>query len=118
MNETAETDRPLRDFSLWLAMVGSPAIWLIQFQTIYMLVYPACGSHHNAVINATCAGFFLCIAVIAIVAWRNWSNAHPAETAGRTRRFMAMAGVLVSLLFLIVVIAQWIAALMIDPCPI
>ena len=75
MKETTQTDRPWRDFSLWLAIVGSPTIWLIQFQTIYMLVYPACGSHHNAVINATCAGFFICIAVIAIMAWRNWSNA-------------------------------------------
>ena len=118
MNETTQTDRPLRDFSLWLAIVGSPTIWLIQFQTIYMLVFPACGSHHNAVINATCAGFFICIAVIAIMAWRNWSDAPTGEPAGRTRRFMAITGVMVSALFLLVVGAQWIAAVMIDPCPI
>jgi hypothetical protein len=118
MNGEAETDRPLRDFTLWLAMVGSPTIWLIQFQTIYMLVYPACGSHHNAVIHATCAGFALCIAVILLIAWRHWTSARAAETAGRTRRFMAVTGVMVSGLFLVVVIAQWIAAVMVDPCPI
>src|SRR5438046_7543595 len=115
MKETTQTDRPCRDFSLRLAIVGSPTIWLIQFQTIYMLVFPACGSHHNAVINATCAGFFICIAVIAIMAWRNWSAAPTGEPAGRTRRFMAITGVLVSALVLPCGGAHGIAAGVIEP---
>jgi hypothetical protein len=110
-------DRPLRDFGLWLGIVGSPLTWLIQFQTIYMLVYPACGAQRNVVVHATCFVFFLAIAALGIYPWYNWTQNRLAKNpVSRTRRFMSMLGVMTTGLFLLLVIAQWTAAIMLDPC--
>jgi len=112
-------DRPLRDFGLWLGILGPPSAWLVQFQTIYMQVYPACGVHRNLNIGFVCAGFFVVIAALGIYPARSWADHRFAlDPVSRTRRFMSIVGVTSTALFLLVVIAQWIAAILVDPCTI
>src|SRR5947208_1529809 len=90
-SELAATDRPLRDFALWLGILGPPILWLTQFQTIYMLVYPACGQNRNFIIGITLLLFGLAIIAFGLI---GWSNRVPvAESPPRvkkTRRFMAL----------------------------
>src|SRR2546423_14596948 len=38
--ELAATDRPLRDFALWLGILGQPVLWLREFEIVYSLVLP------------------------------------------------------------------------------
>jgi hypothetical protein len=112
-------DRPLRDFGLWLGIAGPPSVWLIQFQSIYMLVYPACGAGRNLNIGLTCAMFFAVIAACGVYPKKNWDrNALAENPVSRTRRFMSIVGVMSTALFLLLVIAQWIAAVLVDPCTI
>jgi hypothetical protein len=117
MKASESIDRPLRDFGLWLGIVGAPSIWLVQFQTIYMQVYPACGTGRNVNIGLCCAGFFIVIASLGIYPLRNWNqNRAGGNPVSRTRRWMSILGVMTVALFLLVVIAQWSAALLVDPC--
>jgi hypothetical protein len=119
MNADEATDRPLRDFGLWVGIVGPPSLWLIQFQSVYMLVYPACGTGRTANIGLTCAAFFLAIGALGIYPHTNWKRNRTAQNPiGRTRRFMSIVGLMTTALFLLVVIAQWIAGILIDPCTI
>ena len=116
MNETA-IDRPLRDTGLWLGMIAPPSVWLIQFQTIYVLVYSACGAQHNFILHFTCAVFFAIIVAFGVYPLRSWSGARADTVVSRTRRFMAIIGVMSASLFGLVVIAQWIAAALVEACP-
>jgi hypothetical protein len=119
MSTTESTDRPLRDLGLWLGIVGAPFIWLVQFQTIYMQVYPACGTGRNVNIGLCCAGFLVVIGVLGIYPLRIWSGNRVGQTpVSRTRRFMSILGVMSVGMSLLVVIAQWSAALLLDPCAI
>jgi hypothetical protein len=117
MSASESTDRPLRDLGLWLGIVGAPLVWLAQFQTIYMQVYPACGTGRNVNIGLCCAGFFVVIALLGIYPLRNWSQNRVGQNpVNRTRRFMSILGVMSVGMSLLVVIAQWSAALLLDPC--
>ena len=49
-SELAATDRPLRDFALWLGILGPPVLWLTQFEIIYSLVLPVCVAHNRIVL--------------------------------------------------------------------
>ena len=118
-SELAATDRPLRDFALWLGILGPPMLWLTQFQTIYLLVFPACDQHRNVVIIVTSLIFALAIAFCGFVGWINRVPVADAlPRAKRTRRFMAVLSILSMSIFVIVTIAEVIAAVMISPCPI
>jgi hypothetical protein len=117
--ELTATDRPLRDFALWIGILGPPLLWLAQFQTVYMLVYPACGNHRNLGITLTS----ICFAIaIAVCGWLGWSNRIPVarslECVQKTRHFMAVLSLMSMSIFLIVLIAQTIASMMVPPCPI
>jgi hypothetical protein len=118
VNTETAVDRPLRDLGLWLGILGPPAVWLIQFQTIYMLVYPACGAQRNFVIHITCFIFLVAITALGVSPLRTWRDAPRSdERTNRTRRFMGIVGGMSTALFLLLVIAQWIAAFIVDPCP-
>jgi hypothetical protein len=120
-SELATTDRPLRDFALWLGILGPPMLWLTQFQTIYMLVFPACGQHRNVIIIVTSLLFALGILACGFIGWSNRVPVAVAESPPRlktTRHFMAVLSILSMSIFLIVLIAQVIASVMISPCPI
>src|SRR5438874_9802083 len=109
--ELAATDRPLRDFALWLGILGPPMLWLTQFQTIYMLVFPACGQHRNVVIIVTSLIFGVAVAICGFIGWNN--RVPVAESPPRvkmTRHFMGVLSIFSMSIFLILTIAQVIAA--------
>jgi len=117
--ELAGTDRPLRDFALWVGLLGPPTLWLIQFQIIYALVLPVCVSHHKLVLVTVAILFGAAIAVCGIIGWNH--RLPVADFPGRirsTRRFMGVLSLMSMCMFLLVVIAQSIAIVMHSPCPI
>ena len=117
--ELAGTDRPLRDFALWVGLLGPPVLWLIQFQIIYALVLPVCVSHHKAVLIIVAILFAAAIAVCGIVGWNHRLPVSDFPSrVGPTRLFMGVLSLMSMCMFLLVVIAQSIATVMHSPCPI
>ena len=107
---------------LWLGFLAAPVAWALQLQTTYALVPKACDDHTLAPLHVSSA-VFLAVAVAGLwIAWRNWQlvgqgwpSAEEGGSASRAR-FMAVLGMLSSSLFVLLIVAQWIPVLFIDPC--
>ncbi len=118
-SELAATDRPLRDFALWLGILGPPVLWLTQFEIIYSLVLPVCVAHSRIVLVVISIAFAAAIVGCGLLGWNG-----RAPVAGSTarikfvRQFMAVLSLMSTSLFLLVVLAQVLAAAMHSPCPI
>jgi len=117
--ELAATDRPLRDFALWLGILGPPVLWLTQFEIIYSLVLPVCVAHSRIVLVVISIAFAAAIVGCGLLGWNG-----RAPVTGSTarikfvRQFMAVLSLMSTSLFLLVVLAQVLAAAMHSPCPI
>jgi cytochrome c biogenesis factor len=119
-SRTAVPDAPeIR--ALWAGLLLAPTAFLLNLGLAYGLVPTAC-SHHNRLlphlVHAICfliaatGGFF------ALRSWRACGETWPGDeggTVGRSR-FMAGLGLLLSLMFVLVILAQWIPSFVLDPC--
>ena len=117
--QLAATDRPLRDFALWIGILGPPFFWLVQFQIIYALVLPACISHRGIVLAIVSIIFGAAMMGCGVIGWN--ARLAVAESPARikfVRHFMAVLSLMSTSMFLLVVIAQTIATAMHSPCPI
>jgi hypothetical protein len=117
--ELAATDRPLRDFALWVGILGPPLLWLTQFQIVYAFVLPVCVGHHEILLLLISIGFVVAILGCGLVGWNG--RAPVVDFPSRikfVRHFMAVLSLMSMSLFLLVVIAQAIATAMNSPCPI
>lgn len=110
-----------RDLALWTAILAGPVVWLLSFQANFTLAPWACDfKSKGALITVTILALVL-VACSGLLAWREWSalGKVPPDDApgvmGRTR-VMALAGVLLSSLFFIVVLAQSIPNWIIGAC--
>jgi hypothetical protein len=130
---------------LWFGFLAGPLGWTVQtlvdsavashgcFPRLSPVSTPTVGGLRGIVFGVSLAAIALCVAGAA-VAWRDWTRTraehhggsgkakeHAQPTAlletgeGRTR-FMALAGVLVSLTFLIVTIGHTAAVFLVSPC--
>ena len=101
-----------RDAAAWLAMLGPPVAWIVNFQIIYARVMPACASGTKIGLVISSVIFLVLIGVCAFLAFRelNEGRDHGA------RRFMAHVGLMSAGLFALVTIAQTIATLIMDAC--
>jgi len=131
---------------LWFGFLAGPAAWTLQelvgsaitshecFPRIFPLAAPPMEGMRGLLFGVSLFAIVLCVAGTA-VAWRDWTrtraehhestgkarqHAHPAallETGEGRTRFMALSGVLVSVTFLIVVIANSASIFLVRPCP-
>ena len=117
--ELAATDRPLRDFALWLGILGPPLLWLTQFEIVYAFVLPVCVAHHKTLLVLISIVFGATIVGCGLI---GWSGRGPvADSPSRikfVRHFMAVLSLMSMSMFLLVVMAQVIATAMNSPCPI
>jgi hypothetical protein len=102
-------------------LVG-PVVWLVQFQANYTLVTLTCNHGGKWALHAVSGAALALTAGAGALAWSNWrdagGSAEQNEGAGvRTRsRFMSVLGLLVSGMFFVVILAQWIASWVFGPC--
>jgi hypothetical protein len=107
---------------LWLGVLLAPIVWLIQFQLRYSLVEPLCHRGIRFPLYIISAVFFILIIMGGLLSWRNWVLAGkrlPSDKQSDPRErnlFLALLGILTSALFALLLIAQTIASIMIDPC--
>jgi hypothetical protein len=131
--------------ALWFGLFGAPAAWSVQtlvnvplaahgcFPRLRPVASPVTGGLRGLAFAVSLATLAACVAAV-LVAWRSWRGTraehqassgrgerHDASTAlletgeGRTR-FMALAGVLTSVTFLIVSLAHAAAIFLVLPC--
>jgi len=124
----------------WLTMLfglfGAAAVWVLQTEIGETLAAQACYPHRTPLaapqwpwlmptLGAVSVGALLIGLGGAALAWRNWrmareehsGSAHPVADTSRGRiRFLATAGLMLSLLFLVGLVASGFAVLLVSPC--
>jgi hypothetical protein len=122
---TVDTDTSIPDarhlLALWTGLLLAPLAWLLNLSAAYALVPRACVTGNHLLGHLVHLVCLLLALGGALVAWRLWQAIGarwPQDEGGSAARsrFMAATGVLTSLLFALVVVAQWIAGFMISPC--
>jgi hypothetical protein len=118
-SELAATDRPLRDFALWLGILGPPVLWLTQFEIVYAFVLPVCVAHHKILLALISIAFGAAIIGCGLIGWNGRAPAAGSPARIKfVRHFMGVLSLMSMSLFLVVVIAQVLATAMHSPCPI
>ncbi len=104
---------------LWTGIMAGPFLWFLQQQLCFVLVPGVCG--HGGVIwlhtvTLVCLAGTVVAGLVASRYWRRESR-RPDPTAGQQRvRFMSALGILSSLFFAALIIAQGIPNFLLDPC--
>jgi hypothetical protein len=107
----ASSDR-WRLIALWVAVIGGPLVALMLLQTNYVLAYPSCGERSDTMLMGVGGGAIVLAAALTIAAWRGRRRADDPPA----RAFLGTLGVLMSLGFLIVVMAMAVPPLILHPC--
>lgn len=115
---------PFRSINLrqWAGVVGAPVAWFAQLQTNYALVPAACRAAPTSVLVLSSV-FFLTLAVgAAWLSWAGWRAEDGTWPKGSDegpparRRFLAALGLLTSVLFFAVMVAQAIPTFIVPVC--
>ncbi|MFT3789342.1 MAG: hypothetical protein QM770_24705 [Tepidisphaeraceae bacterium] len=108
--------------ALWAGVLGLPLLWAMQFQIQYSLAAWACAHRLLWLIHLTTVVAFLAGAALfgfAVVDYRRSLRAYAdsLELGPHARgRFLGALGLFVGALFVILIFAQGIPSLLIDPC--
>ena len=107
--------------ALWTGLILPPAAFLLNLEVAYALVPVACSSGATLPVHLVHLGCLILALVGGVFAWRCWratGSTWPGEEGGRLARsrFMAGLGLLVSALFALVIVAQWIPSFLLSPC--
>jgi hypothetical protein len=107
--------------ALWTGLLLAPCAFLLNLEIAYALVPIACRRGDSLpvhLVHAACLLLALGGALVARRSWRAEGARWPDEEGGRTARseFMAGLGLLVSLLFVLVILSQWIPSFGLSPC--
>jgi hypothetical protein len=107
--------------TLWGGLLLAPAAWVLHQQSSYLLVYWACPNGQTFVFHIGTIVLLLLAGAGTYLGWTAWMHSgrgwadEGGSVVDRTR-FMALSGFLLSGLFLLVIVAQWIPTFIVDPC--
>lgn len=107
--------------SLTLGLVLGPFVALMNQETIYTVNMWACGHRERGVMHIVPILSLLVVIATGVVAYINW------QALGRgfedelgaieaRSRFIALLGIAISAFCAIVIVAQWLAIFVFDPC--
>lgn len=102
-------------------LVGAPISALLMQVSAYAGVQWACGHRTVAVVHIIPAIFISLAAGAAWISWRDWTTvgrigrAENATVTDRTR-FVALAGIILSLYSIVIILAMWLPLVIFDPC--
>lgn len=109
--------------SLWAGALAGPVAWFVQLQGVYALTMKACDGQTRVMLHLAALACVLLAGAGAGLSWHNWRGVRgwPSDwdqgSAARVR-FLSVLGMLTGALFLVVMLAQWIAVFLLDPCPV
>jgi hypothetical protein len=106
---------------LWAGLLTAPLAFLLHLQINYSLVTQLCQSAHKLAMHLVTLAFLLVSAGGGLIAWSNWKavgQKWPGEagSVAERSRFMSVVGLLISVLVIFGLIAQWIPQFIFDPC--
>lgn len=106
---------------LFFGILGPPVIWAVRIGTSYVLVPYACWWELPRLLDLVTLAALLAAAAAGWVAWRQWRAAGGGTQvelggAATRTRFMALAGMLSSGFFFLVMVAEGLANLFVHPC--
>jgi hypothetical protein len=110
-----------RTFLLWTVVLAPPVVWLFSFEALFALADWACIFQTKVTLYLVSSLALLLEAVLAALAWSQWKawggewESHAAGPHHRAR-LMAIAGIVFSAGFAIVVISQAIPAVLLGAC--
>lgn len=102
-------------------LVGAPLSALLMQVSAYAGVQWACGHGTVAVVHIIPAIFIALAGAAAWISWRDWTTvgrigrAENATITDRTR-FVAVAGIVLSLYSIVIILAMWLPLVIFDPC--
>lgn len=110
-----------RTFLLWTVVLAPPIVWLFSFEAIFALAHWACIFQTKVALYAvSVTGLVLEISTgaLAFSQWKAWGSEWESHAAGplHRARFMAIAGIVFSAGFALVVISQAIPELLLGAC--
>jgi hypothetical protein len=108
-------------WALWVGLLLAPIAFLINLEVAYAFVPAACSTRNELPVHLTHLVCLMLTLVGLLTAWRSWKltgSTWPGEEGDplARSRFMAGVGLLVSAMFTLVIVAQWIPSLILDPC--
>ena len=117
--DDAPRERPPR--ALWFALVAPSVAFFLNLNASYFLAYWACGSRQLWVLHLLSAGTLAVCLGGGIAAWILFARAGrrwPGEGGdpGTRSRFMEVLALMASGFFSLIILAQWLGLLMLQPC--
>lgn len=104
----------------WLAFLGGPVVWSGAFFVSYALVPTICQRGGLWILQVIPVVGFCLILGAGGLAWRNWTRLAGQEGDPERRvergRFMALGGIILSVGFGLLMIAQLIPTFAVHPC--
>ena len=105
----------------WVALLLAPAAFFVHLQVAYVLVPWACVARGQIWVHLSAV---IAIALALAGAWAGWlvharaESAQSNEGAGAVprTRFLGLTGLGTSIVFALILIAQWAAGFIISPC--
>ena len=114
---------PISKTWLWSGFFSGPAAWLVHLQLVYLMAQWACLGLPFISLHVASAVLLVIAMGGLFVAWRNWRAvglhmpADQGEPVFGRIQFMSALGVMTGALFSLLITAQWIAVIFLDPCP-
>ena len=110
-----------RDAALWTGVLAGPIVWLISFQTNFVLVPWACVFQGKLALYLVSLVALLLVAGSGLLAWKQWSQlGKQAEFEGAgalpRSRIMAFGGIMLSALSFVVILGQAIGEIILGAC--
>jgi hypothetical protein len=104
----------------WMGFLGGPVVWSAAFFVSYALVPTICERGGLWILQAIPVVGFLLTLGAGGLAWRNWTRlagqGRDPERRVERGRFMALVGMVLSVGFGLLVVAQLIPTFVIHPC--
>jgi hypothetical protein len=106
---------------LWVGLLLAPAAFLLNLELAYAVVPTACSAHNRLLVHLVHLACLILAVAGLLVAWSSWRSTGetwPGEQGDRLARsrFMSGLGLLLSALFVLVIMAQWIPSFVLNPC--
>lgn len=107
---------------LWAPVIGPPVVWAVRFMATYGLSPLACAADAIILLHGITA---LSVVVTGSLGWLSWRyrnaardalEAHPDDDVLMRVHSMALFGIMSAALFALVILAEGLANVMIDPC--
>jgi hypothetical protein len=110
-----------RDTQLWFAVLIPSTVWLISFLANFALAPWVCARGWKPALFVVSVVSLAITAASGVLAWRLWRQVGtemPGESGGAVAhaRSLGLAGVLLSAMFFVVILAQSIPNLMLGAC--